>query len=284
VGPDAAAVAERALLLLCLYQAVGAALFIALYRSQVASICERARRLGGMAAVCGLALALLQLPLTAARMAGDYSGLHDARLLRLAMHSSQGLSCALLLTGLALLAIGLLWRRALAAAWVGAAIAVCAPALTGHTSVHPQRALLVPLLVLHVLVGAFWLGALWPLRLTVRLERSAVAAAVLQRFSKLAAWLVPCIALAGFGMAYALIDDVSVLQRPYGLLLLGKLVIFAGLLGLAALNRWRFAPVLAAAPARARSALQRSIVAEYLLIAAVLVMTATLTTLFSPED
>ena len=285
MGPDAAVVVERALILLCVYQAVGAALFIGLYRTQVASICERVRRLGGTAALCGLTLVLLQPPLTAARMAGDFSGMSDASLLRLAMHSTQGSSCALLLIGLALLVIGLLLRRALAAAWIGAAIAVCAPTVTGHTSVHAQRALLAPLLVVHLLVGAFWLGALWPLGLTVRYERADVAAHVLQRFSKLATWLVPCIALAGLGMAYMLIDDVSVLRRPYGLLLLGKLIVFAGLLGLAALNRWRFAPALAAgAAARARSSLQRSIVAEYLLIAAVLAMTATLTTLFSPED
>jgi putative copper export protein len=77
---------------------------------------------------------------------------------------------------------------------------------------------------------------------------------------------------------------VAVLRRPYGLLLLAKLSLFVLLMGLAALNRWRFTPALEAAPQSARRALQRSIVAEYLAITVVLAMTATLTTLFSAED
>jgi len=285
VTPDAAAVAERSLAWLCVYQAVGVALFTLLFAAQLPSMCARARRLGGIAALGGALLVLLQVPLTAARMAGEFAGMRDAILLRLALHASQAAAAAVLLSGLLLLAAGLLLRRAQPVALLGAALAVCAPTLTGHTSVHPQRLLLAPLLIVHVLIGAFWLGALWPLSLTVRLERAEVAAAVLQRFSKLASWLVPCIALAGLGMAYLLIKDKSVLERPYGLILLAKFAVFALLMGLAALNRWRFTPALAAAaPTAARTALQRSILAEYLLIAAVLVMTATLTTFFSAED
>lgn len=284
--PDAAAVAARSLAWLCLYQAAGVALFTLLFATQLPSVCARARRVSGIAALGGALLVMLQVPLTAARMAGEFAGMRDASLLRLALHASHAAAAAaVLLSGLLLLAAGLLLRRAQPAALLGAAVAVCAPTLTGHTSVHPQRLLLAPLLIVHVLIGAFWLGSLWPLCLTVRLERAEVAAAALQRFSKLASWLVPCIALAGLGMAYLLIKDKSVLARPYGLMLLAKLAVFGLLMGLAALNRWRFTPALsAAAPAAARSALQRSILAEYLLIAAVLVMTATLTTFFSPED
>jgi len=63
------------------------------------------------------------------------------------------------------------------------------------------------------------------------------------------------------------------------LILIAKATVFALLLILAALNRWRFTPALAAA----RGALRRSIVTEYLLIAGVLAMTAVLTSLYSPE-
>jgi len=230
-------------------------------------------------AALGIVLELLQLPLTAARMAGDFAGVSDTRLLTLAVHSSRASAGAVTIVGLALLMIGL--ARALWLALLGAALCVCAPVLTGHTSVNPQRALLVPLLVVHLGVGAFWLGALWPLLLTLRLEQPSVAAAVLQRFSRRAGWLVPCLALAGLGMSFLLIDDVSVLRRPYGLILLGKLTLFMILTVLAALNRWRHTPAL---PQAATTALRCSIVAEYLLIAAVLAMTATLTTLFWPEE
>jgi putative copper resistance protein D len=75
-----------------------------------------------------------------------------------------------------------------------------------------------------------------------------------------------------------------VLRRPYGLLLRAKLGLFALLMVLAAVNRWRLTPALAASVAPARSALRRSIVAEYLLITVVLAVTAMLTTLYSPDD
>jgi copper resistance protein D len=163
-------------------------------------------------------------------------------------------------------------------------LAVGALVLTGHTSTHPQRALLAPLLLLHLLAAAFWFGALAPLCLSLKHERLAEAQAVLRRFSRLASWLVPGIALAGISMAWLLIDSTAVLRRAYGLLLLGKLAMFSLLMVLAALNRWRFMPALAAAPQPMRRALQRSMVAEYLGVIVVLSMTATLTSLFSPED
>jgi putative copper export protein len=283
MGADAVAVVERALALICIYQAAGAAAFAALFgrMAQVAS--ERVWRLGAVAALLAIVLIVMRLPLTTARMAGDWSGMGDAGLLRLALHSSQATAAGFKLAGLALLAAGL-WRRKPFAALLGAALTVGAPALTGHTSVNPQRALLAPLLIAHVAVGCFWLGALWPLQLTVRLETPAGAAAVLQRFSRIAGWLVPCLALSGVAMAALLINDWSVLQRPYGRLLLCKFGVFLILMGLAALNRWRYAPALVSKPQPSRRALQRCMRAEYLLIAAVLAMTATLTTLYSPED
>jgi len=271
MGVDAVAVADRALAWLAVYQAVGAVLFVACCDPSLPLLRERARRLGGFAGLCGAVLVLLQWPLTAARMAGDYSGLTDAGLLRMALHSSHGSAGALMLGGLSVLAIGAFIRPLGVLRWAGIVLVVCAPALT-------------PLLVLHILIGAFWLGSLAPLWCAVRLERPEAAGAVLRRFGSFAIWLIPCIAFAGIGIACALIDDWTVLRRPYGLLLLGKLSLFGVLMGLAALNRWRFMPALAEAPESARRALQRSIMLEYLLIAAVLAMTATLTTLFGPED
>jgi putative copper export protein len=62
-----------------------------------------------------------------------------------------------------------------------------------------------------------------------------------------------------------------------------KLVLFSLLMALAAWNKWRLTPALAAGDARAALALQRSISAEIILIAVVLSLTATLTTLYSPD-
>ena len=285
---DAIAIAARALTLICVYQAAGAAFFVALFADQAPLACARVCRLDAFVALCGIALVLLQPPLEAARMAGELAGMHDPVLLRLALRSSHGEAHALQLAGLALVALGL--ERAARSAWalrlavVGAALAALALTLTGHTSVHPRRALLAPMLGLHLLVAAFWFGAFWPLWLTLRYESAAIAAGVLLRFSRLAGWLVPCIALAGLSMTLALIDSWSALTRPYGRLLIAKAAVFALLMGLASLNRWRLTPALRVGRPFAGGALQRSIAAEYLLTASVLAMTATLTTLYSPEE
>ena len=123
--------------------------------------------------------------------------------------------------------------------------------LTGHTAVH-QRRLLAPLLILHVSIVAFWFGSLGPLRLVLRLEPPATAAAVLTRFSVAAVWLVPLIAVAGAGMALLLLPDVAALRQPYGLALLTKASLFALLMALAAMNRLRLVPALAGAAGASR--------------------------------
>jgi putative copper export protein len=283
VNPDVLAIAVRALALICLYQAAGAAFFVALFNRHSQPVLQRVCRLGGRSALAGIVLVLLLTPLEAARMAGDFSGARDAALLRLALHSSRGDAHAVQLAGLTLLAVGLWFHRANGAAvWtlliavVGAVFAAVALTLTGHTSVNPMRAWLAPLLAVHLLVAAFWFGALWPLWLIVRYETAAAAGVVLRRFSQIAIWLVPCIALAGLAMAWLLIDSWSTFRRGYGLILIAKAAVFTVLLVLAALNRWRFTP------AAASGALRRSLVTEYLLIAGVLAMTAALTSLYSP--
>jgi len=284
VNPDAPAIAVRALALICLYQAAGAAFFVALFNRHSQPVLQRVCRLGVRSALAGIVLVLLLTPLEAARMAGNFSGSRDAALLRLALHSSRGDAHAVQLAGLTLLAAGLWFHRANGAAvWtlfiavVGATFAAVALTLTGHTSVNPMRAWLAPLLAVHLLVAAFWFGALWPLWLMVRYETAAAAEGVLRRFSQVAIWVVPCIALAGLAMGWLLIDSWSTFRRGYGLILIAKAGVFALLLVLAGLNRWRFTP--AATP----GALRRSLVSEYLLIAGVLAMTAALTSLYSPE-
>jgi putative copper export protein len=208
----------------------------------------------------------------------------DVELLRLALYSGSGAAQLVQLAGLVLLAFG---PRGAApgatAARAGAALVLLGFALTGHTSVHPMRWLLGPLLVVHVGIVAFWLGALAPLILVTAREPVATAAVILRAFSSWAGRLVPLIPVAGLGIALALVRDAATLRQPYGLLVGAKLLGFALLMALAALNRWRWAPALAADPATARAALLRSLVAEYLLIAAVLAVTAALTTFYSPD-
>ena len=87
-------------------------------------------------------------------------------------------------------------------------------------------------------------------------------------------------------MALVLIPTPPGWRAVYGLLLLGKLAAFGLLLLLAAWNRWRAVPALAAedlpAASAAAKALRRTIAIEYLLIVAVFATTAVLTTFYSP--
>ena len=96
---------------------------------------------------------------------------------------------------------------------------------------------------------------------------------------------MPLIAVAGVAMAWILTGGPGIFRHVYGELLLLKLLLFGLLMVLAAGNKWRLVPALAA-PARAvnaASALRRSVAAEFVLMAGVLTVTATLTTLYSPH-
>ncbi|MFI4869695.1 MAG: copper resistance D family protein [Steroidobacterales bacterium] len=291
MNPDRLSMVVRALAFVSLFQAAGAAFFLALFGSRLGRSEQGIRRLGWYSALAGLLLLAAHRGLEGARMADDYAGLLDPALQRLAWSGSGGNAAVLQIIALSLVALGLA-RRSLPAASVagiGALIAVCAFALTGHTSEHSPRALLAALLCVHLLLVAFWFGALLPLRLCIRRETLRDAAATLQRFSAVAGALVPWIGVAGLTMALILIRAPAGWRAVYGLLLLGKLGAFMLLLLLAGWNRWRAVPAMAVEDAslpsralQASTALRRSIAIEYVLMVTVLSMTALLTSFYSP--
>jgi putative copper export protein len=291
VNPDLSSVVVRALGFVCLFQAAGAAFFLALFGARLARSGHGIRRLGLHCAVAALGLLAAHRGLEGARMADDYAGLIDPALQRLAWNGSGGNAALLQMIGLVLLAVGFASRRLPAAsvAATGAVIATCAFALTGHTREHAPRALLAALLCLHLLLVAFWFGALLPLILCIRREAHTDAVAALRRFSALAGPLVPCVGVAGVTMALILIPAPAGWHAAYGRLLVGKLAAFGALLLLAAWNRWRGVPAMAAAeravPSMASTstkALCRTIAVETLLMIAVLSTTAVLTSFYSP--
>jgi putative copper export protein len=166
---------------------------------------------------------------------------------------------------------------------VGATLAVVAFTLTGHTSVSPERWFLIVALAVHVLIVAFWLGALLPLYVATRREQAPAAARVVAAFSVAATWLVPGIFLAGVVLAAGLVPSLATFARPYGQLLLVKIGGFALAMAFAAMNKWHLAPALARGLPNGGAALRRSIAAEYALIVCVLVATAVMTSFFSPD-
>jgi putative copper resistance protein D len=106
---------------------------------------------------------------------------------------------------------------------------------------------------------------------------------VVESFSALAVWLVPVLFLAGLILGAVLLGTPANLATTYGQLLMAKVAAFAVLMVLAALNKWRLGPALAAGTPGAGIAFRRSVLAEIALVTAVLGVTAVLTTLYSPE-
>lgn len=281
---DILSVVTRALSFIALFQAAGAAVFLAIFPLSIASETLIAK-LGKGCAIVGAVLVLLHHLLEAGRMAGEFSGVFDFSLQQLSIASSTGAANAVRIVGLLMLAAGLRSGASSArkTALTGAVLACAAFALTGHTAVHAQRGLLAPLLLLHLFVVAFWFGALLPLFVISKCEASSLTADIVARFSALAFWLVPLIALAGIAMAVVLLPDLHALVEPYGLLLLAKLLGFAALMSLAALNKWRFGPKIASGDFAAMRSFRRAVLAEFAVICVVLGVTAIMTALFSPD-
>jgi len=124
---------------------------------------------------------------------------------------------------------------------------------------------------------------LHPLLRILKHEPNAVGAATLEQFSALATRTVPLILAAGVGILIVILPGPGALLTPYGSLVLAKLAAFALLMGLAALNKWRFLPDIAAGRDTASRSLQRAMLSEWILLTAVIVLTAVMTSFFSPD-
>jgi putative copper resistance protein D len=310
-GPDALSAALRAVSFMLLLTAAGIPVFIAIFGRFVPNSLPDIRKLGWKLTIGALVFVVAHQALEAARMAGEMSGIADPAMQRMALISPAGAAFALRIVGLALVAIGLrggtvpsaaatpgpaLARAGTAAPGIASARGTTTPgtampllgtllAITsftaiGHTTTTPHRAAAVGFLTLHLSVVAFWLGSLWPLYLAATNERPSTTVRVIDRFSATAAWLVPMILLAGVGLMALLLPSLAALKQPYGQLLLAKVAGFAVLMAMASLNKWRFGPACAAGDT---SAFKRTVVIEYVLICAVLAITATMTMFYSPE-
>jgi len=284
LATDVLVLGLRALTFVALFQAAGTVIFLRSFEPDLgAGMATRCRNLARLAAVVALTAAVLHFVLTPARMAGDLGSTFDPALGALLLGSNSGTAHIVRVVGLALLLLSLDRASRLndAVALLGAVLALASFALMGHTTIHPQRWLLGVLLLAHLGVGAWWFGALLPLRWIVGSEVPERAGAFVARFSALAVKLVPAIFVCGVVMSAVLVRSFAELATGYGAVLLGKAALFAVLMGLAALNKWRFGPRLNDVAAVA--ALRRTITGEWLLIAALLIGTAVGTSLFSPE-
>lgn len=119
-----------------------------------------------------------------------------------------------------------------------AAIGTAARTLAGHLS---ESALGGVAVTLHALAAALWCGALAALVLVI--DHRGQWARVLPRFSVLSLWSVLTLLAGGVLSAIVAIDSpAALIDTGYGRLLLAKVVVTAGLMGLAWHNRSRWLP------------------------------------------
>ena len=280
---DAVAIFLRAAAFAYALLAAGTPIFLWLFGGALDRSARPIHVLAMRAALTALVLTVAYTLVEPARLAGELRGILDGSLQLLLLDSDFGKTNGIRALGLGMILAALLMPHGRDKfALTGAALVTVSFAMMGHTAEDDQRALLVPLLFAHLIVVAFWFGALWPLLLIARLEDSAVAAAVVARFSRVALRAVPLILVAGVVMAALMLPDWSSLATPYGLLLMAKLGGFALLMVLAALNKWRLGPRIADGSSSARVEFCRVLLVEWWLIFAVVCVTAVMTALFSP--
>lgn len=251
-------------------------------------------------AVLGLLLSIAGIVVVAANMSDVAPGEVDrATLAMLVTATAVGWAFMVRLAALAAaLALGVQNRGSQV---VGMAIALCAAvalgslAWSGHGVMNDGRTGIVHLVadIVHLLAAGVWVGALaallWRLINTVR-DRAGLAHRALAGFATVGSISVALVVLTGAINSWLLIGPrnlPSLGTSLYGQLLLAKLALVAGMISLAAVNRFRLTPALAAArtPGDSHHALQRlrlSLTLEAFAALAVLGLVAWIGTLEPP--
>lgn len=215
-------------------------------------------------------------------LAEPVSRLVDPAVWRTGLHTSFGRTALGLLAAsvAAMIAIVLPGRTGRAPSLVAILGAGVAVAASGHAASAEPQWLTRPLVALHVATMAAWIGALMPLGLALRAGGEG-GVAMLGRFSRTIPWLLAGLVVSGVVLAVIQIGrPTALLTTAYGIVLLAKLGLVAGLLALAAFNRWRLTPQIARGDIAARHSLSRAIVLE--LAIAVLILGAVAGWRFTP--
>jgi copper transport protein len=254
--------------------AAGLALFAQVVRPPE-PVRSRTDRLLGWLAAAGIAALLFRLGSAGLELAGlPPSGLLTSRPWTAVAGTTLAWATAVATLGLASLILsgrrGDGWMRLLGAVLVAGSFA-----LTGHAASAAPCWLAAPAVGVHTLCGAFWLASLVPLLWCLRLS-SGEAHLVLRRFSAAATAAVAALVVAGSCLAWLQLGGrlVPLWETAYGLRLIGKLALVAGLLALAAVNRFLLIPRVARDDLAARRYLSRTLVADIALGLGVLAVTA----------
>lgn len=249
---------------------------------------ERGRlvRLVRGAAGVGWATALVAVPVQAALATGQGPGsLLDDGVLGDVLADGLAHSMLLLTVGLVLVVVGL--GRSAPATWLGAAVAAGSFAAWGHNRAGDQATLATLADIAHLGAAAIWVGGLVFLWRTLRLRARSASADVVEtgrivaRFSQLATAGILLVGAAGVALSWKEVGSLDALTgTTYGLFLLAKVALVAGLAALGTYNHFRLVPALeqgkaTAALRRLRSTLQL----ELVIVVAVVALTSVLVVL-----
>lgn len=173
------------------------------------------------------------------------------------------------------------------------------PALAGHASTRDPGWLLIPSDIVHVAAMAVWTGGLVAMlvvlpvltrRIEAPAERTIVLTETTMRFSAIALAAVALIGVSGAVQAILEVGSLgALLDTQFGRAVLIKIVLFAVLVVLGAVNRARIVPGLVrrmeerAAPGKPGRRLRFNLRLEVLLIVGVLGVTAALVS-YPPPD
>ena len=280
-----AAVSVKALLYATALAASGGVLFLALFAAQLTQP-ERQRIVAFVrtAAAVALCLTIARIMVLSGMLGGEIESLWDWSLIRVLLEGSEGeagLARAAGLIAIASFATSASQSRAL----FGAVLVAASFALTGHTTTIGPGMLPCVLITGHILAVAYWIGALVPLFTLTADSDSVRVGSILKRFGDIAAFVVAGLIAAGAVLLWLLLGSVeAIVASPYGRFVLVKLAFVIGLLSLAALNKLRLAPAVAAGDRTAAMGLRWSIAGEMALAATILIVTATFTTVVGPPE
>lgn len=166
---------------------------------------------------------------------------------------------------------------------LGALAAVGSLPLAGHVTTAAAWWLTAPVLVVHGLCVAFWIGSLPGLVARV-LRDGHDAAPMLERFSRIAVSAVIVLIASGTTMAILQMQAPEpLLTTTCGRILLLKLALVLLLLLLAAINKWRLTPAVRAGAERAARQFRQTVSFEALGAGLILAATASLSLAVPPR-
>lgn len=282
---------NRALHLAGLLTLAGGVLFLLLFPSErLANRRALAPLLTGCAVLAALT-AILTLGLQGGMLA-DAAAADILRpaLWRLGFGSTRGTAALLALVSVALFLLAIKLGTDTRAQWLFPPIAVAALlfciaafVVSGHVATAQPRWLTMPALLFHVAIAAAWLGSFAPLLRSLERDNKGTLPTI-TRFSRGMSVGLPILILAGLAISAVQLQTIEALAASrYGALLLLKLSLVAGLIAIAAYNKFQLTPQLRTRPS-AKGALRRTIRFEISLGLTILAVTAFLSQTMPPRS